>query len=506
MRQMKTPLALIVLAVLTCGAAIATQQPPGEFTDVREIPDTAAGRLLRELVAVVNAGDRERTQQFIEANFTADFLGAFPMDEHLAVFDEVHRNHRTLELYGIRTYDPPHPAHETVGIARSALLESWRGIILHTTPDGRIAGLNFSPARPPKEMPPAPRLTRNAMIDELEAYLDRVSRAEAFSGAVLLAKDGETWFKRSYGLADRGLQHPNRTDTKFNLGSMNKMFTAVAVAKLAEQGKLSFTDPLSKYLGEDWLPREVTDAITIEHLLTHTSGLGSYFNETFMKSSRDLYRSVDDYKPLVAGDRPSFPPGSDWKYSNTGFLLLGAVIERATGQDYFDHVREQVYQPAGMKDSDCFEMDQVVPNLAIGYSQEIGPGGQPRWVNNLYKHVIRGGPAGGGFSTVDDLLRFDQAMRSGKLVSAATAELLWSPKPNSPEYGYGFGLFGSPSDRVVGHSGGFPGISATLDMHLDTGFTVIVLANVDGGATVVGEKVRELIGRLEPPAGHAQQP
>ena len=167
----------------------------------------------------------------------------------------------------------------------------------------------------------------------------------------------------------------------------------------------------------------------VEHLLSHTSGLGSYFNDTYERMARQLLRKVDDYKPLVAEETLAFEPGTKWQYSNTGFLLAGAVIEAATGRDYFDVVRERIYAKAGMPNSDSYDIDLVVPNLAIGYSRERTASGT-RWCANTFEHVIRGGPAGGGYSTARDLLAFAEAMRQGRLVTPATAERLWTAKPD----------------------------------------------------------------------------
>lgn len=139
--------------------------------------------------------------------------------------------------------------------------------------------------------------------------------------------------------------------------------------------------PISKYVDESWLPDEITSKITVHHLLSHTSGLGSYFNRTYWNGSRELYRKVDDYKPLVKGDKPAFEPGKRFKYSNTGMLLLGVVIESVTGVSYFDYIRKNIYAPAGMKDSDSYEMDFPVENLAIGYSPDRNS--KYGWQNNL---------------------------------------------------------------------------------------------------------------------------
>jgi CubicO group peptidase (beta-lactamase class C family) len=179
-------------------------------------------------------------------------------------------------------------------------------------------------------------------------------------------------------------------------------------------------------------------------------------------------------------------------------LLLGVVIEKVTGKSYFDYVRENIYKPAGMINSDCYDMDRPIPNLAMGYSKDRSEGGV-QWTNNLYKHVVRGGPAGGGFSTVEDLLRFDVALRSHKLLNPEYTEMVWSPKPEmkSPDYGFGFGSQGGPANRIVGHSGGFSGISSNLDMYLDSGYTAVVMSNYDGGAHAISSKIQELLASLQ---------
>jgi len=332
-------------------------------------------------------------------------------------------------------------------------------------------------------------LTREQLVAKARELVLEGGQADTFSGAVLLAHGSDVLLSLAVGEANKSFHVENDVETRFNLGSMNKMFTSVSIARLAEQGRVGYDDKLSKYVDESWLPREVTERITLRHLLSHTSGLGSYFNETYQRSSRELFRKVEDYKPLVRGEKPAFEPGTRWSYSNTGMLLLGAVIEKVTGQDYFDHVREHVYAPAGMTRTDCYEMDQPVENLAIGYYSD--PDCAQGWRNNLYQHTIKGGPAGGGFSTVGDLHRFAQALLSGKLVSLPTLDELWTDKMGA-HYGYGFSVRDEPQ-KIVGHSGGFPGISANLDLFPETGYVVVVLSNYSDAAIPVSEEIRALV-------------
>jgi len=487
----------LVLGVMAATAGSAWgQQPRGAYEDVKEMPSGVAGARIRELLETVNANDPAKVMAFVAERFSEEFRDFAPMEEHLSVFADVYNQSRGFEFYGIRRYEDPTPDTEYVVIVRNKLTGAWQAFVMNIESEAphRIAGLQFAPARPPSDLPPAKKRSEAEMVEELKAFVQRLADADAFSGTVLLAKDGKILFKAAHGQASKRFDVPNRIDTKFNLGSMNKMFTGVAVMQLVERGKLSLDDPLSKFASTDWLPQEITGKIRIKHLLTHTSGLGSYFNDVYEQSSRAMFRELDDYKPLIRDSTLAFEPGTDWQYSNTGMFMLGVVIEKASGQNYFAYIRENIYKPAGMTNSDCYEMDKPVPNLAIGYSREQTDDGEG-WTNNLYKHVVRGGPAGGGFSTVEDLLRFDIALRGHKLLNAENTELVWSAKPElkSPEYGFGFGVRGGPGDRIVGHSGGFPGISSSLDMFLDSGHTAAVMSNYDGGSHPISQKMRELI-------------
>ncbi|HYA48194.1 MAG TPA: serine hydrolase domain-containing protein, partial [Burkholderiales bacterium] len=357
------------------------------------------------------------------------------------------------------------------------------------------AGVDLQPARPPAG-PPEPPLAEKDAVDEIRTLTSALTARGWFSGTLLIAKGPAVLLTMAGGEANKSYHVPNNIDTKFNLGSMNKMFTATAAARLVELEKLSFDDPISKYVDESWLPKDVTDKITVRHLMTHTSGLGSYFNETYDRSSRVLFRKLDDYKPLIKDDRPAFAPGERFQYSNTGMFLLGVVIQHVTGEDYFDHIRKVIYTPAGMTNTDCYEMDYPVENLAIGYSPDwTSP---YRWQNNLYKHVIKGGPAGGGFSTVKDLHKFALALLDGRLVSKAMLGTLWTDFKGE-RYGYGFTVDQGPAGKVVGHSGGFEGINSVLAIYVDSGYIVVVMSNYDNGANPLATRIARTLARVKTP-------
>lgn len=498
------PLLLTVLALLVCLLAPpATAQPqpaPAKFTDVRALPDTPAYKRAQEFARIMKSGTEAEFTAYVEEHFAPQFRDAFPMERHVGFFRSLRdQTGGELEVYGARTYDPPRPETAAVLIVRNGLTEAWHAFSLQVEEEAphRITTVDFLRARPPSDLPKAEALTAAQIGEKLGAYVDKLAKRDTFSGTVLLAKDGEVVLQRAVGVANRDFNAPVNMDTKFNLGSMNKMFTAVAMMQLVENGKVSLEDPIGKYLDDTWCQQQVLDEVQVRHLLTHTSGLGSYFNDTFDKTSRARFRNVADYKPLTRAESLQFQPGTEWRYSNTGMLLAGAVIEKASGMDYFEYIRQNITGPAGMTSTECYELDKVNPNLAVGYVRNTRPDGTVEYANNIFAHVIRGGPAGGGYSTAPDLLRFDKAMRSGKLVSEASRKQLWAPHPEveSKNYGYGFFVAATPAGRTVGHSGGFTGISSDLTMYLDEGYTMIVMSNLGNSGQMVESRAKELIAQ-----------
>ncbi len=492
--SVRTALVLVFSLVLLGWGAPAGQTPAPSFKDTTVLPGGPMGARIKSLIEVVNSGDEARIRRFLEEECAKGFREAVPLDDHIATVFRFRGDTGGIDFHSVRTYTPERRG-ATVIIVKDRLLGNWWGLTFRfgDAPGFLVTGLGISSARPPAG-PAEPPLSQKEAVAEIRALLARLKAQDRFSGTVLVAKGADVLLTDFAGEASKAFHVPNNIDTKFNLGSMNKMFTSVAVARLVEAGKLAFDDPIGKWIDESWLPKEVTDKITVRHLITHTSGLGSYFNEAYGKSSRALFRKLDDYKPLIKDDRPAFAPGARFQYSNTGMFLLGVVIEKVTGEDYFEHIRKAVYGPAGMTDSDCYEMDRPVENLAIGYSPDWK---SPwKWRNNLYAHVIKGGPAGGGFSTVKDLLRFAQAMLGDKLVSRATRDVLWTDFIGA-NYGYGFTVVVSPGGKAVGHSGGFDGINSQLDIYVETGTIVAVMSNVDMGASPLANKIGSILARVK---------
>ena len=491
-------LALIVACVSAQEKSSGAPQKSAASTPSQALPDTVAGRQLAEYLRVFNLGDREVYRRFVAENFSKSALAQRGVEERVMRWESFYNSARGLKLEGIEQSAD----HEIKAIAQTVLTEERLRLNLKVEAESPYGITDFT-------IEPAPRsasarsarskMSEAEMAKELEAYLSKLVSADMFSGVVLIAKDGKPIFKKAYGVANKSINSPNNIETKFNLGSMNKMFTAVAIAQLAEQGKLSFDDRVGKHL-PDYPNKEVADKVTIHQLLTHTSGMGTYFNEKYF-AGRANVRTVADNLPFFVDEPLAFEPGTKWAYSNAGFTVLGLIIEKLSGQSYYDYVREHIFKPAGMTNTGFYDPNREIPNLAIGYTNMtpngFAPG--PRQDNSSRREMI-GGPAGGGFSTAGDLLKFHIALRSHKLLSQKYTDLVTTGKVDSPgggKYAYGFSDRVVDEKRIFGHNGGFPGIAANLDMYRDLGYTAIVLSNYDPPTMmpVVG-KIREIIARL----------
>lgn len=313
-------------------------------------------------------------------------------------------------------------------------------------------------------------------IADLEAWLRDAASMDQFTGAVLVARDGHVLFRKAYGLADREQRIANTLQTRFRIGSMNKMFTAVAILQLVEAGKVDLRAPLGTYI-PDYPNQDVATKVTIHHLLTHTGGTGDIFGPDFEAHRKEL-RTLADYLKLYGERGPEFEPGSTWAYSNYGMVLLGVVIEKVTGQSYYEYVQERVYEPAGMTATGSLPEDEAVPDRSVGYTR---PPGSTTWAPNTDSLPYRGTSAGGGYSTVDDLGRFAHALLGHELLSPESTELLLTGKVDSfgGKYAYGFEDRRRGGNGSVGHGGGAPGMNGDLRIYPESGYVVAVLANMD---------------------------
>lgn len=435
--------------------------------------------LARNYLNVIESGNRKVVKDFITCQFDSTFLKRLPIEMHVTF---------QLGFYfmsGGLGYEYIDSLHSEKNEIKALLKNKLTGALLElripvneVTPKKINNFVEFKVVPPKKEMPASSYLSDKEIINRLHTCLSLLTQADEFSGAVMFAKNGNPLFSKAVGQANKADEITNRTDTKFNIASVGKVFTGIAIAQLVQQGYLSFDDPLSKYLPVDWLNQEISQKIQIRHLLTHTSGLGDYFGKLYSQSDKFIFRDLDDYKILLKDQTLDFEPGSKWSYSNTGMLLLGVVIEKITGKSYFDYLRENIFTQANMKNTEGYEKDRPTPNRSIGYLKEYSEN-EIRWKDNTISRVVKGTPSGGCYSTTEDLLNFDTALRTNVLLNKELTRLVLSPKPeiNSPFYGYGFFIENSNIGRIVKHSGDGTGINCQYSSYLDAGYTVIVLSN-----------------------------
>jgi len=306
---------------------------------------------------------------------------------------------------------------------------------------------------------------------------------------VLVAKDGKSIYKEAYGLASKNFGIPNQVDTKFNLGSLSKMFTSVAIAKLVEQGKLDFNDNIGKYL--KGFSQDAVEKVTITHLLQMRSGWGDYWhNEMFLSRKADL-RTVSDYIDILKNIPLQFEPGTQMIHSNTSYMVLGAIIEVVSGQNYFEYIQNNIFVLSGMNNSDSYSPKDVpVVNTANGYTNMYPNDSDKteyKW-SNIYMVAATGTPAGGGYSNVDDLLAFDVTMRKNQLMNAEYTNFFYNRFEGT------LGSSERPS-KIINFVGGAPGVNTFFAIDLKDGYTIIVLSNYDMPVAVeTGKQIIQMLG------------
>ena len=319
-----------------------------------------------------------------------------------------------------------------------------------------------------------------ADIAALRSKLEAETKADRFAGAALLARletgKPRVLFQGAYGLADREKAVANTIDTRFRIGSMNKMFTATAILQLAQAGKLRLTDPVGRWI-PDYPNTAIARTVTIHHLLTHTGGTGDIFGPQYNANVNNM-KTHDDWIRLYGRREPLFEPGARYAYSNYGMVILGVVIERVSGKNYYDFIDENIYRPAGMTQSGMPPESIPAGVRSVGYSRrERGTHWTPTSIAGG-----RGIAAGGGYSTVADLLNFAAALMSHRLLNAEFTNLLITGKVDAGpgfRYGYGFGDSRQNGVGSVGHSGGAPGMNGDLRIYPGTGYVFVVLSNLD---------------------------
>ena len=448
------------------------------------VPDSNLDSVSRALIAAINSSDPSARRSFIDQALSTDVSGRDRSDVAELLID-LHDESGGLEILKI----------EPIG----------RGRFITVKASGypRLALINLAPARSQPDKlgvievlkswnpktdsvvwPNEPLATDRAVVATIERNLKTLADAGAFSGVVLVGKKDSILFERGYGWANLEDSVRNTPGSRITIASIGKMFTATAIGQFIAAGKLKFDDTLGKVLPE-YPNKSRAQSITIRQLLGHTAGLGDLFSDSAYDRNRD-YPSALALASAVA-DRPLlFAPGTKWSYSNEGYVVLGAVIEKITGESYDDYLRRHIFDPAGMSHTGNFAPDDVVPHRAVGYRHRANDplGVRPPYGNRTFAR--KGSPAGGEYTTARDLWQFSLALLSGKLVPPAIRDTLWtgrSPLPWDQSQKYGYGVIVSPAGNrtVLGHGGGGSGsgIDNEFRFFSDGSYAVVVLANID---------------------------
>lgn len=455
-------------------------------------PPPATGTRLRRSRVLVLAAVASITTVLAACGSTAASRPSRPASTHRSAAPRPQAYAACMRGHGVASFPNPVGGHITLTPASG---------IDPTSPAFQAASKACAALGPAGALPPAAgsqpghRQPSAAAWRSFGAWLAHRAADGQFSGAVLVAHNGAPLLDAGYGFANRDAETSNTPQTKFCIASIGKLFTAVAIAQLAERHKLSFAAPVGRYVSG--LSPAIADRVTIAQLLTMTAGL-----DDIVLSRPHPPATLAGMVRLIATERPQFRPGTRFLYSNDGYILLGAVIERVAGQSYDSYVREHLFKPAGMTHTGVrVYVPGRVPGMAHGYmlvqpdGQPLPPTGAPVPGAPSKPATLRdnstmpqiANPSGGAYSTVGDLLKFAQALTHHRLLSAAmTASILRpridSPQPGGPavdKYTDGFAYQQINGVTFVGHNGGTPGYEGEIDIYPQRGYVAVILANQD---------------------------
>ena len=469
--------------------------------------ETPAHQRLVALIEAVNSGDDERLSKFVADTF--DGAGQRPefATQQVADLKRLSRLSGGLELRRVE---------RSTSAAIEALLQTrgsraWYKLSLFVTAQPpeyseaaapyNIVGMDWRNIAAPLSL--AEKQSDAEVRHRLDRLMNWLVERDGFSGVVQVERGGQTLYARAFGLANRERNQANGLDTRFNLASITKMFTAVAVGQLVEAGKLRFDSKVGELL-PDFPNKSIADSVTVGELLSHTSGMigGGEAIQKGLEPPRGALTIAEMMRPTSTLPL-SFRPGQQYQYSNAGYILLGAIIEKVSGRSFHDYVRDNVFRKAGMTDTDFYRLDLKPPKISIGYKE--APGGTRN--SNVADLGILGTPANMAFATARDMSRFADALRDGRLVGKPVLDQLWNgvtEERDGSEYGYGAHIDSYDGERIVWHGGGAPGVTNRFEIYPDRGTSVVVLTNYDGDPDIITNKLREWLSTAAPGTDHSE--
>ncbi|HEX8197560.1 MAG TPA: serine hydrolase domain-containing protein [Pyrinomonadaceae bacterium] len=430
------------------------------------------------LLQMIEKGDEASIRQFLNEHAAPDFRDSAPMEAHITRFQRIKQSSGGMQIVAV---EKPKPNTLVIILKMNDGRFVQLDVEMEAEPPNRILGISRRQARAPGSA------LQFTSFEELDRQLSKMTAEDRFSGVVLIGEENKIAFQKAYGMADRENRTLNRLDTMFDIGSFNKMFTSVAILRLAQEGKINLDDRLGKYL--KGFPLEIANKVTIRQLLQMRSGLGDWIGNQKLTENVKRFRKVDDYLEMARTLPLKFEPGTGEAYNNLGYVVLGAVIEAVTKRSYYDVIEDYVYKPAGMKSTGSFERGKG-KNIAISYTRRKEGDPSPRsltapLVSSVSYFPPVGSPAGGGFSTSEDIKRFCEAFFANRLLREDFTNLLLNQYEKVKE---------AKPPRSLAAGGGADGVSMFVIVNAETGRLVIVLTNFD--RPIASDVSRDIFAQL----------
>jgi CubicO group peptidase (beta-lactamase class C family) len=453
--------------------------------DATKLPDTPAGQQMSQWLRLCDAADIPGIAKWAEANLNERGLQRFGAQGFAKNFGGDCAENGGYEFLQVLDAQPDRVEVAVRGRKSNAYLK----MLISLDDKGKVR-IGEAPTLPPQSALPKD-LSDKSIQQAVSAQIDKLAPTGQFSGIVMIARGTQPIATSAAGYADNAKKSPITPQSQFTLGSMGKLFTATAIGQLVDQGKLSFDDVVGKFF-PNFANQTVRKKVTVGMLLSHTSGMGDFLGKRTPEMMKNGVQRAAEFLPLFEKDELQFEPGKGWSYSNAGLALAGAIVEKVSGEDYPSYLRKHIFDVAGMKNSDPNNIPHIDPRMVVPYTHPRDPNATAKWTE-APRDI--GSPAGGAISTAEDLIRFADALRSGKLISKSTFAQLTTPHGNTPngDYGYAMEIDTVYGNKVVGHGGGFPGVSTHLYIFTDSPYTVVSLANEDPpAAELAGDYAKAL--------------
>ena len=494
-------MALLASAALASGAASqpdSAQSPPAPAAQA----PVAGEALARQLVDVIGSGDEARARSFFETAFSPDSAQFEPRERTLARLLALTRDSGGVEIsdwqadgdrifFEGRTRRASIPVQGMIGVGDGGIM----GFEMQRNPLARGEG---APPWPPAATTP------NEAVEAIAREIDWRAAEGRFSGAVLIAHRGQPVLERAWGLARRGPDQPAGAQTLFTTASTSKMLTSVAVARLIDQGRLTLDTSLARAVPAFASAPGAAD-VTVRDLLGHRVSYGEYFSETEVDPLISSHARATELLPLIEGREPQRAPEGRVAYSNANYLLLAAAIEAASGRNYYDFVEAEVLRPLGMAHTTFGTAGERPPGAAVGWLKDevSDPLGLRDWsANDGRMGPLRGGPAGGAWSTAGDMWRLLDALTAGRAVRPETLQAMWGDRRRMGRNlgaALGFMFRGAEEPQYFGHSGGGgnAGVSSSAFVSPDREWAVVVLSNFSSPAgEMLGGQILDYLAGL----------